>query len=84
MLERTKDIVRFLLLKRMERITEEDKAALERSRFKLPDVSTGELRKKLEDAERQLQSIKEELAALAAYRAESGAGHRGAEKGSRV
>ena len=62
MLERTKDIVRFLLLNDGT-LTEEDKTQLERSRFKLPDVSTGELRKKLEDADRQLQSIKEELEA---------------------
>ena len=65
-LERTKDIVRFLLLNDGT-LTEEDKTQLERSRFKLPDVSTGELRKKLEDAQRQLQSIKEELEELAAY-----------------
>ena len=67
MLERTKDIVRFLLINDGT-LTEEDKIQLERSRFKLPDVSTGEIRKKLEDARRQLQSIKEELEALAAYR----------------
>ena len=62
-LERTKDIVRFLLLNDGT-LTEEDKTQLERSRFRLPDVSTGELRKKLEDAQRQLQSIKEELEEL--------------------
>ena len=89
-LERTKDIVRFLLLEsgthgepgdgtpvesgdgtpgkeNSGMSGEEVKAALERSRFKLPDVSTGELKRKLEDAGRQLQSIKDELAALAAY-----------------
>ena len=66
-LERTKDIVRFLLINDGT-LTEEDKIQLERSRFKLPDVSTGEIRKKLEDASRQLQGIKEELEALAAYR----------------
>ena len=89
-LERTKDIVRFLLLEigthgepadgtpvesgdgtpgkeNSGMSGEEVKAALERSRFKLPDVSTGELKRKLEDTGRQLQSIKDELAALAAY-----------------
>lgn len=66
-LERTKNVVRFLLLDNGT-LDEEDKTALERSRFKLPDVSTGETRKKLEQARRQLQSIKEELEALAAYK----------------
>ena len=65
-LERTKNVVRFLLLSD-ETINEEDRAALEGSRFKLPSVSTGEIRKKLEDAEKRLKSIKEELASLAAY-----------------
>ena len=65
-LQRTKDIVRFLLLDNgMD--GEEDKTALERSRFKLPDLSTGEIKKKLEEAGRRLQSIKEELDAFAAY-----------------
>ena len=41
---------------------------MEHSRFKLPDVSTAEIRKELEQARRQLQSIKEELEALAAYK----------------
>ena len=66
-LERTKNVVRFLLLNNGT-LTEEDKTSLERSRFKLPSASTGEIRKKLENAHRQLQSIKEELEALAAYR----------------
>ena len=65
-LQRTKDIVRFLLLDNgMD--GEEDKTALERSRFKLPDLSTKEIKEKLEEAGKQLQSIKEELAAFAAY-----------------
>ena len=66
-LERTKNVVRFLLLDNGT-LSEEDKTSLERSQFKLPDVSTGEIRKKLEHADKQLQSIKEELAALAAYK----------------
>ena len=65
-LQRTKDIVRFLLLDN-GMAGEEDKNALERSRFKLPDLSTGEIKKKLEEAGRRLQSIKEELDAFAAY-----------------
>ena len=65
-LQRTKDIVRFLLLDN-GMAGEEDKNALERSRFKLPDISTGEIKKKLEEAGRRLQSIKEELDAFAAY-----------------
>ena len=65
-LQRTKDIVRFLLLDNGIAV-EEDKNALERSRFKLPDISTGEIKKKLEEAGRRLQSIKEELDAFAAY-----------------
>ena len=66
-LERTKNVVRFLLLNNGT-LDEEDRTALERSRFKLPDVSTAEIRKELEQARRQLQSIKEELEALAAYK----------------
>ncbi len=58
----------------MERSDEEDKIALERSRFKLPDVSTGEIRKKLEDAGRQLQSIKEELDRFGGLQAEAWSG----------
>ncbi len=65
-LERTKDIVRFVLLDN-GMANEEDKTSLERSRFKLPSVSTAELRKKLEEAGRQQQSLQEELGALAAY-----------------
>ena len=65
-LQRTKDIVRFLLLDN-GMAGEEDKNALERSRFKLPDLSTKEIKEKLEEAGKQLQSIKEELAAFAAY-----------------
>ena len=65
-LQRTKDIVRFLLLDN-GMAGEEDKNALERSRFKLPDISTKEIKEKLEEAGKQLQSIKEELAAFAAY-----------------
>ena len=65
-LQRTKDIVRFLLLDN-GMAGEEDKNALERSRFKLPEISTGEIKKKLEEAGRRLQSIKEELDAFAAY-----------------
>ena len=65
-LQRTKDIVRFLLLYN-GMAGEEDKNALERSRFKLPDISTKEIKEKLEEAGKQLQSIKEELAAFAAY-----------------
>ena len=65
-LERSKNVVRFLLLDQ-ETPEEEDRLALERSRFKLPDISTGELRRKLEDAGRQLQSIEEERTELAAY-----------------
>ena len=66
-LERTKNVVRFLLLNNGT-LDEEDRTALEHSRFKLPDVSTAEIRKELEQARRQLQSIKEELEALAAYK----------------
>ena len=66
-LERTKNVVRFLLLQDEESINEEDRAALESSRFKLPNVSTAELKRKLEDSEKQLKDIKEELASLAAY-----------------
>ena len=65
--ERTKNVVRFLLLNDGT-LEEEDKTALERSRFKLPSVSTGEIRKRLEDADQRLQGIKEELEALAAYK----------------
>ena len=65
--ERTKNVVRFLLLNDGV-LEEEDKTALERSRFKLPSVSTGEIRKRLEDADQRLQGIKEELEALAAYK----------------
>ena len=65
-LQRTKDIVRFLLLYN-GMAGEEDKNALEHSRFKLPDISTKEIKEKLEEAGKQLQSIKEELAAFAAY-----------------
>ena len=65
-LQRTKDIVRLLLLDN-GMAGEEDKNALERSRFKLPDLSTKEIKEKLEEAGKQLQSIKEELAAFAAY-----------------
>ena len=43
-LERTKNVVRFLLLQDEESINEEDRAALESSRFKLPNVSTAELK----------------------------------------
>lgn len=66
-LERTKNVVRFLLLQDEESINEEDRAALESSRFKLPNVSTAELKRKLEDSKKQLKDIKEELASLAAY-----------------
>lgn len=66
-LERTKNVVRFLLLNNGT-LDEEDRTALERSRFKLPDVSTAEIRKELEQARQQLQSIKEELEDLAAYK----------------
>lgn len=66
-LERTKNIVRFLLVNDGT-INGEDKTALERSQFKLPSVSTREIREKLEHAERRLQAIKEELFAMAAYK----------------
>lgn len=70
-LERTKDIVRFLFLHEeitQEAIPEEEKAALERSQLKLPSISTGEIRRKLKESGQRLQSLKEELAGLAAYR----------------
>ena len=70
-LERTKDIVRFLFLQEeiiQEAIPEEEKASLERSQLKLPSISTGEIRRKLKESGQRLQSLKEELAGLAAYR----------------
>lgn len=70
-LDRTKDIVRFLFLHEeitQEAIPEEEKAALERSQLKLPSISTGEIRRKLKESGQRLQSLKEELAGLAAYR----------------
>lgn len=70
-LERTKDIVRFLFLHEeiiQEAIPEEEKASLERSQLKLPSISTGEIRRKLKESGQRLQSLKEELAGLAAYR----------------
>ena len=70
-LERTKDIVRFLFLHEeiiQEAIPEEEKVSLERSQLKLPSISTGEIRRKLKESGQRLQSLKEELAGLAAYR----------------
>lgn len=70
-LERTKDIVRFLFLHEeiiQEAIPEEEKSSLERSQLKLPSISTGEIRRKLKESGQRLQSLKEELAGLAAYR----------------
>ncbi len=70
-LDRTKDIVRFLFLHEeitQEAIPEEEKASLERSQLKLPSISTGEIRRKLKESGQRLQSLKEELAGLAAYR----------------
>ena len=65
-LERTKNVVRFLLLNEAT-LAGEDRDLLERSRFKLPDLSTKEIRRKLENARRQLQGIQKELESLAAY-----------------
>ena len=65
-LERTKNVVRFLLLNETT-LAGEDRDLLERSRFKLPDLSTKEIRRKLENARRQLQGIQKELESLAAY-----------------
>lgn len=70
-LERTKDIVRFLFLHEeiiQEAIPEEEKSSLERSQLKLPSISTGEIRRKFKESGQRLQSLKEELAGLAAYR----------------
>ena len=78
-LERTKNVVRFLLLSD-ETINEEDRAALEGSRFKLPSVSTGEIRKKLEDAEKH----QGRAGFSGGLWGQPGTGHRGVKKGSPV
>ncbi len=82
-LERTKNVVRFLLLPD-ETINEEDRAALEGSRFKLPSVSTGEIRKKLEDAEKRLKRHKGRAGFSGGLWGQPGTGHRGVKKGSPV
>ncbi len=63
--ERTKDAVRFLLLDGAD--AEEYAGVLERSKIKLPQMSTMELRQKIAEIDHRMQSIEKEIVGCAAY-----------------
>ncbi len=65
-LDRTKNLVRFLAMKNKD-VEEENQVSLERFKVKLPGISTEKLKEKIAELTKKKQAIDEELTAYAAY-----------------
>ncbi len=66
LVNRTKEVVRFVLVNGVE-IVEENAVVLERSKVKLPQMSTVKIRQKITDAENRLQEIDKEITDCVSY-----------------
>ncbi len=66
LVNRTKDVVRFLLL-HSDSVTEEDAVSLERGKVKLPRMSTKKIKQNIANNEQRIQSIEEEILDCATY-----------------